>query len=427
MPRFVPSPELLNSPRGRPLVGRTRLPPYTGRAHPEHAPILIIGAGIAGVSLAVQLWHAKLFGATTIVDPYPQPLRRFFSRVESLEQRVLRSPYEHHIGAEGARDCEMLDYARLNWRALTPSEREQIRLAQSGQRSVVPLDVFEAYSQHVLVTHQVHAACYQGVVSAVHYCGSHFVVIVGDTEITANNVIWAVGERTRPLPAAWLHDSSAAAHITQWDSAPDFNVDHGTVIGSGLSAAQLISSLRARGANVAWISRTAERFQCADVDARYFRPEGRAHFHSQDAAGRLGVVERERRPSIMYEFQPLLESWEKEGSLTVYRNRQISDLTYGTDGLTISTDSGDQLVTQRLYSALGLEISFDPPLLGASIRTVGQYPILEDHSLEISGVPGAFVIGALATFALGPAARNIDGARVGASRIVRQLMSRVGC
>ena len=52
--------------------------------------------------------------------------------------------YQHHPGVEGFRDCELLDFARLHWSRLTAVERREVRMAQAGHRSVVPVAVFIA-------------------------------------------------------------------------------------------------------------------------------------------------------------------------------------------------------------------------------------------------------------------------------------------
>ncbi|MFI9202014.1 hypothetical protein [Streptomyces sp. NPDC053048] len=174
---------------------------------------------------------------------------RFFTRVDNLGQRVLRSPYEHHPGAEGHRDCEMLDFARLHWPQLTEVEQHEVRMAQSGQRGVAPIDIFESYCSHVAASHEVTA--------------------------------------------------------------------------------------RARRAEVLEVAGSDE----ADVNAAFFRPEGRAIF------------------------------------------------------------------TRRSLEYRGL-------------------PLVHEETMELAGTARLYVMGALASLALGPAARNIDGHRVAAARITAALRAR---
>lgn len=110
---------------------------------------MIVGAGPAGIAVASALWHHGVHDVV-LVDRVGRPAARFFGRIDLLGQRVLRSPYEHHPGTEGFRDCELLDFARLHWSQLTRTERREIRMAQAGHRSVVPVDVFEAFCDHLV-------------------------------------------------------------------------------------------------------------------------------------------------------------------------------------------------------------------------------------------------------------------------------------
>ena len=158
---FVPSPHLLDSPRGRDWP---RLPKATAPGRDPQpsgtVDVVIVGAGPAGLAVASALWHR---GITDLVllDRETRPCARFFRRIDTLNQRVLRSPYEHHPGVEGFRDCELVDFARLHWGLLTPVERNEIRMSQAGHRSVVPVDVFEAYCDHLIASHHVAQRCWQ--------------------------------------------------------------------------------------------------------------------------------------------------------------------------------------------------------------------------------------------------------------------------
>src|SRR5213078_2343436 len=152
---FVPGPHLLESPRGRDWP---RLPAAPAAARepgpPSRADVVVVGAGPAGLAVASALWHHGIHDVV-VLDRGGRPARRFFDRIDLLGQRVLRSPYEHHPGVEGYRDCELLDFARLHWSRLTVIERGEVRMAQAGHRSVVPVDVFEAYCDHLVATHDV--------------------------------------------------------------------------------------------------------------------------------------------------------------------------------------------------------------------------------------------------------------------------------
>src|SRR5829696_9400419 len=163
---FLPDPVLLRSPRGRPwplLTATAR--PATGPL-PANVDVMIVGAGPAGLAIAGALWHLGVRDIA-VADGDGRPCGRFFDRIDTIRQRVLRSPYGHHPGVEGYRDCELLDFARLHWARLTRVERREVRMAQAGHRSVVPVDVFEAYCHHLAAVHGVYERTWQAAVREV--------------------------------------------------------------------------------------------------------------------------------------------------------------------------------------------------------------------------------------------------------------------
>lgn len=420
---FVPSPRLLDSPTGRYLFGDVpdALKIDNSLALPDSCEIVIIGGGIAGIALAVRFWHLGLLAETILIEQAPALVAPLFAQMDALKQRVMRSPYEHHLGAEYVRDCEMLDFARANWRHLTDIERKEIRMAQSGQRSVVPVDIFRAYIRHVVETHAIARQVRRGVVQVVRAIGPyHFVVDIDGHHLAARYVIWAIGERPRPLPSQYLADLSERRNlVVQWNEPHlSFEVEHAIVVGAGMSAAHLLLNLREAGAHVTWVVRGQEKYQCTDVDARYFRPEGLAYFLSYPHDRRFHVIRKQRQASIMLEFAPILRSWEEQGGLTIYRETEVTSLTPTNTGALIHLSNGVKVQADRVYTALGAEPIFSPLLVGdAPFSQYGQYPALNDDTLEVLHYPGAFVSGSLASLSIGPAARNIDGARIAADRI----------
>lgn len=419
MTRFVPPPELLDSPYGRELDAppAARRRPATGPV-PARARVVVVGAGLAAIALASHLWHEVGLGGVVLLDRAEHPGHRFLARTGQLRQRVLRSPYEHHVGAHLSRDCELLDFARAQWRHLTELERGQVRMAMSGQRAVVPRDVFAAYLGHVCVNHQIPERTWRASVREVAPDGDRWRVCHSSGVVSAEAVVFATGERSRPAPAGWGGDG----RVVPWDAA---SLDHRgravAVLGSGLTAAHAVSELCGSGGRVHWVQRSTERFQCSDVNARFFRPEGRAAFLARGLPERLELLRRQRRPSVMWEFRPVLASWEDQGRLTVHRRSEVVGIDDRPGGLELRLGNGRSLRgIERVVYAFGTDP--EPLPLAAPYDTEGGFPVLADRSLEILGQPGTYVTGALASLSVGPAARNIDGMRVAAARIARALV-----
>jgi cation diffusion facilitator CzcD-associated flavoprotein CzcO len=400
---------------------------------PAAADVVVVGAGPAGLAVAAALWHRDVRDVVILDADAPEgrtgvPCARFFGRVNVLRQRVLRSPYEHHPGVEGFRDCELLDFARLHWALLSPVERREIRMAQAGHRSVVPVDVFEAYCRHIALTHRVGERTWRARVRQLRPGPESVVVLGGGVEVRARYVVLCLGEARRPAPGDWWEPSAAAAGFSYWDEPVPGDPGRMVVVGAGLSAAHLIANALEAGREVAWVLREAqERYQCSDVNAAFFRPEGRSRFEAASWDDRMAMMRQQRRASVMFEFRPMLRQAESEGRLTVYRGHQVTALASGRDGPAVRLGGGERVAGDHVVLALGTTPSIGADLLPAHlIGARDGWPDLNPQTLEYARTPRVFAIGAAAGMALGPGARNIDGHRAATARVAAAVAAGLG-
>jgi hypothetical protein len=356
-----------------------------------------------------------------LLDRSGQLCSQFFGRIDVLRQRVLRSPYEHHPGAEGFRDCELLDFARLHWDVLTPQERREVRMAQAGHRSVVPVDVFEAFCRHVATIHGVSERTWRATVRKLDPGPDAVRIRTDDFEMTARFVVLCTGEERTSFPASWWQGASPAdpAPVSYWDEPVPAGLDRLVVVGAGLSSAHLIANALNAGQHVSWVFRAvAERYQCSDVNAAFFRAEGRARFDGVAWQTRLTRMGEQRRASVMFEFRPLLERAEASGQLSVHRGSEVAGLASDLGGQPgVRLADGSVVAGDHVVLALGTH-----PLTGSGLlpsRLIGArngWPDLNEDSLAYRRAPRILGVGAAAGMVLGPAARNIDGHRVAAAR-----------
>jgi len=426
---FVPEPHLLDSVRGRywpAFPGASGLAP-AGRP-PAEATVVIVGAGPAGLAVACALWHLGV-PDVVLLDRAGRPCGRFLDRIDGLDQRVLRSPYEHHPGVEGFRDCELLDFARLHWARLTDVERREIRMSQAGHRSVVPVDVFEAYCRHIAATHEVDQRTWRARAHEVRP-DRDGVTVRGDAAgerfaTRADFVVLCLGEERNEAPRSWWGGGAPPPGVSYWDEPVAHGGDRVAVVGAGLTAAHLITGALAGGHRVDWVFRESqERFQCADVNSAFFRPEGRARFSGGGREHRLAMMRTHRRASIMFEFRPLLREAEADGRLVVHRGGQIRGIGSGPAGVTVELTGGAPVHADRVLLALGTSVSTGRGLLPAAL--VGDedgWPALDERTLSYRRAPRVMAVGAAAAMVLGPAARNIDGHRVATARAAAAVAS----
>lgn len=415
MTLFVPDPGLLGSPRGRRFPGPD--PKFRTGSPPATADVVVVGAGPAGLSAASALWHRDVRDVM-VVDPGERPCGQFLGRVDGLDQRVLRSPYQHHPGVEGYRDCELLDFARLHWTRLTAVERREVRMAQAGHRSVVPVDVFEAFCRHVADVHHIAERTWRTTALSVSPRDGAVLVETAAGTVEARSVVLALGERTRPAP--WdLPDG-----VFGWDE-PRPGAGSVAVVGAGLTAAHLLAAALDAGREAHWVLREdAERYQCSDVNAAFFRAEGRAKFGAEVSwADRGAVMRQQRRASVMFEFRPVLTAAERSGQLRVHRGRAVTGLAPGP---AVLLAGGDRVAADSVVLALGTIPSIGTGLLpDGAVGEQDGWPDLDEQTLAYRRAPAVFAVGAATGMVLGPAARNIDGHRVGTARVAGAIAARL--
>ncbi len=413
MTRFLPHPELLASPRHRDWPAYPGTEPAPEGPVPGSADVVIVGAGPAGLAVAAALWHLGVHDVV-IVDRDGAPARRFLDRIDRIGQRVLRSPYEHHPGVEGYRDCELRDFARMHWALLTPVERREVRMSQAGHRSVVPVDVFEAYCRHTAAIHGVTARLWRGEVDALDPGPERVTVRGRGFAVDARYVVLCQGEERRAAPATWWSGPRPAG-VGYWDEPGPEDAGHEVVVGAGLTSAHLIHNALARGARVSWVLREeSERYQCSDVNASFFRAEGRARFDNVPWADRMALMRRERRASVMFEFRPELRAAEADGRLTVHRGVEIAATGDGE----VRLADGRGIAGDHVWLALGTVPSIGTGLLPDDLVGARDgWPDLDERTLAFRATPRVFAAGAATCMVLGPAGRNIDGHRVATARI----------
>lgn len=417
MTRFLPRPELLASPRHRDWPSYPAPAPRATHTPPSAADVVVVGAGPAGLAVVSALWHLGVRDVV-VVDREGRVAGRFLDRIDRIGQRVLRSPYEHHPGVEGYRDCELRDFARTHWALLTEVERREVRMSQAGHRSVVPVDVFEAYCDHTAVLHGLPGALVRGEVDGLEH-GPDGVTVHGTADgrafaIAAGYVVLCQGEERRAAPAEWWRGERPAS-VGYWDEPGPSGAGHEVVVGAGLTAAHLVQNALARGGRVSWVLREdAERYQCSDVNASFFRAEGRARFDGVPWADRLALMRAQRRASVMFEFRPLLTEAEADGRLTVYRGAAVKAIE---DGAVVGAD-GTRVAGDHVWLALGTVPSIGHGLLPTEVVAARDgWPDLDERTLAYRAARRVFAVGAAACMVLGPAGRNIDGHRVATARV----------
>lgn len=379
---------------------------------------LVIGGGIHGCHIAARLVGDGVVRPHElgILDPGDALLARWRTFTETTGMTHLRSPSVHHIDLEPM-SLEHFGRARGSRRAglfVRPYRRPS-------------LELFNAHCQSVLDRYDLHSAHIRDSATACDL-GQDGVAVrtsVGRT-LQADNVVLAMGAGNHPHWPSWaLQGHPRFGHIFDqnldgWPLDPGERV---AVVGGGISAGQVALRLHHDGHQVQLVSRHALRQHQFDSDPGWLGPKYMTNFtRARDFAKRREMIQQARhRGSVPPDVRRSLRSAIRRGDLG-WAEAEVEEAIPTSNGVLLKLSDGSGLDVNRVLLATGFESECPGgPLVQGLAESAGLqraacgYPVV-DRSLR--WYPRVHVSGPLAELELGPAARNIAGAREAAKRIV---------
>ena len=357
----------------------------------QDVDILVIGGGIHGFGLVAEL--AARMGNDRIrirlVDDQEYLCQRFLESIDGLRQTVLRSPYEHQLAPDGI--TQMIDFARLHMDGLDVAERRHVHHALASCRSIVPLDVFEGHINHLSRVLALADLCERDkILSALPKDGEFVVRTFAGRQFRSEKIIFATGAKPRGMRRQGVGD------LEIWKPRHRKLV----VEGGGVTAAHVVLTLERLYEEIEWRIGSSLVFQCSDVPHMYFRTEGLARFRSLNSENRQLELRRALKSSVMPEYATEIHKLVECGKLRI------------PEGETWIPDQQSDR-----YISMGFEAN-DCIKRILPIGENNEKLILCDKTLEVTQFPGAYVSGWAAMDSVGPAAKNIDGVRICAERIL---------
>lgn len=387
--------------------------------------VAIVGAGIHGSVVAVRLLRRwpSLRHSLRLVDPSERCLSDWQRRTWGQGMETMRSPGAHHLDVASE---SLLHYARAHGRErelAMPYHRPSLQLFMDHSRSVV-----DRYGLDPLVVPTT--------VVLVERAGEGYRLHGADgAMLESRTLIVAPGLGRHARVPAWARalaerDTRLATHTEAIDvRTEDLVGARVLVVGGGLSAATLACAAVERGAHVTIVSRHRLEARLFDADPGWVGPKYLTLFQSEpDAEARLRMVQRARgRGSVTPELLERLRREQQARRLDVLEEFDVCGAEHeerrGTIRVTFDRD-GRRERFHRVWCCTGFEPRLDHLGWLGPLTAVAQCdgrPIVAP-SLEIS--PGCFVSGWLADLWIGPAARNISGARHAARIIADTLQAR---
>lgn len=252
-------------------------------------------------------------------------------------------------------------------------------------------------------------------------------MLADGTQLLAQRVVLATNTRVPRIPD-WAHDLVTQApagrilHTEELDlRGAGLDGERVLIVGNGLTAGQIALIASGRGAAVTLVCRSRVRRQVFDFQGGWLTPsELRGFYREQAAHRRLEMVRAARRSSMTPAVAVALEEADRTGTIHLLEDCEVISASWDGSCWRVSLGEPTEEV-DRIWLATGTTAGVDTEPLLAPLTAVrptemaGGLPVLD----EACRWPGTevHVMGALAALQLGPAARNLAGARMAAERI----------
>ncbi|MGF3106062.1 NAD(P)-binding domain-containing protein [Rossellomorea sp. DUT-2] len=392
---------------------------------PETTELVIVGAGLAGITLAARAWHLGFSeGKIAILDTNEMFAENFYKRTKNVKQKVMRSSYIHHLAP--SEDLSLADFGRLAIDELSEIEKKQLHLARMSERSLPPLDLFLSHVNHVVKAHNLHNRGFKFDLAKVEQNtdGTWTLISKNGSLIKTKYVILALGQKSKEVQYSNLVINAYEADISSYLNNESNTV---SVIGGGNTAAHIILECLKNGKRVNWIIRDEERYACTDIPHKYWRDEGFLPYMKLSLSERINKIKEIYKGSAMLEHYEIFQEYKETRQLNIIEGEGIIDIYEDNKKhKTIKLSNDIELRSDLVISAIGLAISSFPEFTNSEYDLFNDFPVLSDETLELKHNKNIFVASSQSALSLGPAAKNIDGARISAERIFSEIAMREG-
>ncbi len=381
---------------------------------------LIIGGGIHGVHLAARLLGEADVAPERlrIIDPGDRLLARWRICTETTGMTHLRSPSVHH-----------LDLNPWSLRRFAGKRKRQKPGLFASPYSRPALALFNAHCDQVVESFGLADLHIQDrVVGCSVSCDDVGVQLAGGPALTARNLVLAIGAGEQPEWPNWApRDNARVQHVFEpgfdgWPSSSETVV----VVGGGISAGQVALRLLNDGHRVHLVSRHALREYQFDSAPGWLGPKFMAGFsRERDLDRRRALIaEARHQGSVPPDIRRALDHAIAQDQLRWHVGK-IDALDVRGNDLELRLANQVTLKPERVLLATGFASHrpggpmVDNLIASASLPCAGcGYPIVDS---ALRWHPRIHVSGPLAELEIGPASRNIAGARRAADRLIRAI------
>ena len=384
---------------------------------------LIIGGGIHGVHLAARLLGqgAVPNQSLRIVDPSIELLQRWRQCTAVTGMQHLRSPSVHHLDLE---PWSLRHYGQ------NLKNKMQGQFAAPYARPA--LGLFNGHCDKVIKDFGLDELHVKAWAQDCHLAGNGIrVKLSNGSAVTTRNILFAIGISEQPHVPAWVPKGDPRVqHVFDRDFAAwSEQQERVSVVGGGISAGQVALRLVRDGHTVDLVCRHDLREHQFDSEPGWLGPKFMRGFGKiRDFEHRRALITDARhRGSVPPDVRRALAHAIEKGSIR-WHQTGVDSLMSKTDHLLLKPIEGLPLKLDRVLLATGFEAKrpggamLDRFVESASLPCGScGYPIVDE---SLMWAPGVYVSGPLAELELGPAARNIAGARRAGDRLIAMIQAR---
>ena len=377
----------------------------------------IVGAGLQGLAAALHLKQIDPVADVTVIDHSDEWLASWNQQFERAEINTLRSPIVHHPSP--------------NPYALTDFVTRK-NLSRSGLPYDPPTtEAFSDFCTEIIAEADL-APPLPAIPESLRSDHKSVELRTSVGIIRAENLIIATNPHQRVIPQwTWNligHQAGLLEHALDVNlpGMPELSGQRIAIIGGGLTAAHLARNAALKGATATIIARRPLQIRDFDTEPGWLGPKYLNNYQAESDAGqRIQTAKAARNGgSIPAWMHDSLTSPTKGGSIKILDSTEVlSAHTTSPKGCVLHLNINEKIYSDQVWLATGTQSTFDTvrwlqPILD-DIPIIDGFPLV-DQSLRLGPHP-IFVMGRAATFALGPAAGNLWGARHAARRITTAI------
>lgn len=405
----------------------------------RNIPITIIGGGIHGISIAMRLLRDKptAAGHIAIVDRHAQPLTEWRHKTERQGMKFLRSPAVHHISTDPLGIVEYAEHHNRKDELAPPYSQPSTSLFWDFCNDVLAVSGLQTPP----TDHEIY---YQFDVAKMRWdkgVGKYpFRLISTNNEgFRSSCVILAIGSDdcayVPPEFTEWQFQfPDKIVHASQFSVKSDHiseNRGKIVIVGGGLTAGTLASSLSEQGHHVALIARKQLKTEQFDFPPIWLGPKALAEFENEtDFQRRYRIIQENRGEGSI--TPDVMETLKNAKNVETYPETCIRNIFTAEDNfaqdLQIETTRGIIANVSRVVLATGYR--FNLRRYGFLQDLIEQYPIplvcglpQLDANLQFHPIKNLFGSGTVAQLQIGPASGNIAGASLAYERFRDMLFA----